>query len=149
MMKTANNLFWYKIIVKDEKHQWCSNLCLSWNNLPWAIRQKYDWYFKYRAALLQVQYPKFKIEQSWGSKAPDTKTAMAFLKDKIAGKKRMVTKLNNAIEDYVNSLEQTELFGVNGADKRLENTRDKLKKYEFELIQAEAEYNELSSKNKL
>ncbi|MPT35602.1 MAG: hypothetical protein E2604_11075, partial [Flavobacterium sp.] len=135
MENSANNLFWYAIVVKDEKHNWINELCLKWDNLPWQVRCKYGWYFKYRAALLQVKYPKYHIEQSWGVKPPDTKTTLKYLKDKIASKKRMVTKIKNALDEYTDKLESTELFGIDGANKAFKNTKEKLRKYEFELIE--------------
>lgn len=38
---------------------------LIWTGLPWHTRTRFDWYFKYRAALLQVKYPKYYVKSKW------------------------------------------------------------------------------------
>ena len=35
---------------------------IKWSDLPFSVRNKWDWYFKYRAALLQVKYPKYYVQ---------------------------------------------------------------------------------------
>lgn len=37
-------------------------LMLAWENLPFQTYGKFKWYFRYRAALIQVQHPKRFVE---------------------------------------------------------------------------------------
>jgi hypothetical protein len=69
-----------------------------WDNMRWNVRIKWDWYFKYRAALLQVKYPRFHVEQSWGHIAATGKTQQQILQDKIRSKKAKITEFTNKIE---------------------------------------------------
>lgn len=72
-------------------------------NLNWLM--KWMWYFRYRAALLQVQNPKLYVELNTGSYKTqdpvDEKTLrLRKLKKDITTAKRMITKLTNAIAKY-------------------------------------------------
>lgn len=39
---------------------------MRWDGLPFGTRTRFDWYFKYRAALLQVKYPRLDVVMTWG-----------------------------------------------------------------------------------
>lgn len=39
-----------------------SQLVFTWDNYPFALFMKWKWYFRYRAAQLQVQHPKQAVE---------------------------------------------------------------------------------------
>jgi hypothetical protein len=71
---------------------------LKWEQLRWEVRQKYDWYFKYRAALAQVNHPKCYVEVCWGVQDPDVKTAEQLLANKIVAKQRTLTKYKNLLK---------------------------------------------------
>jgi hypothetical protein len=110
---------------------------IKWDKLPWHVRNKWGWYFKYRAALAQVEYPKFHVDFTWGNydKYTEEEKAEKELKDKIAGKRRMITKLNNAIIE--SQEEWNELFPIEeypvykkvlAKKKRYESELEELKK---------------------
>ena len=43
---------------------------LIWKNMDFKLVFKWDWYFQYRAALLQVKYPKYRVEYDrWSTTA--------------------------------------------------------------------------------
>ena len=71
---------------------------LSWTNLRWETRVKFDWYFKYRAALIQVKYPRYYVEFYWGhEEAKDTQLGH-IIKNKIKAKKGKLTKFENLLK---------------------------------------------------
>jgi hypothetical protein len=71
---------------------------LSWKGLRFELRRKYDWYFKYRAALLQVKYPKLEVQVWWGNDPATGKTLEQIRKDKIKAKKAKITEYKNKIQ---------------------------------------------------
>lgn len=87
---------WFNIKVIGERREVVEYL--SWSGLVWELRLKYDWYFKYRAALLQVKYPKFEIQTTWGNEPAGGKTLEKIRKDKISGKKATITKHKNSLK---------------------------------------------------
>ena len=56
-MNVNEVVHWYIVKVLNDKREVVE--CLKWSGLKWELRIKYDWYFKYRAALLQIKYPRF------------------------------------------------------------------------------------------
>ena len=70
----------------------------SWSGLQWRLRLKYDWYFKYRAALLQVKYPKLEVQIQWGNETATGKTLAEIHKAKITAKKATITKYKNKLQ---------------------------------------------------
>lgn len=112
---------------------------LQWKDMSLQQVTKWRWYFDYRAALLKVKYPRSKVEFTVSQYEPNQKTIADFLKDKIKGKKRMITKLKNEIQRYENFLQETNIFGVAGDDGRLVKAKEKLCKYQNELEEVEAQ----------
>jgi hypothetical protein len=76
---------------------------LSWSGLKWDLRLKYDWYFKYRAALLQVKYPKFEVQVFWGNEPATGKTLQEIIQGKIRSKKSKITEFKNKLSKFENS----------------------------------------------
>ena len=71
---------------------------LSWSGLKWHLRIKYDWYFKYRSALLQVKYPKFTVDTCWGNEPAQGKTLEQIRQNKIRAKKSKITEYKNKLQ---------------------------------------------------
>ncbi len=69
-----------------------------WDNLRFELSNKYRWYFKYRAALLQVKYPKCDVDYRWGHSKPQGKILEYQLINRIKGKKATITKYENRLE---------------------------------------------------
>lgn len=81
-------------------------------NIEWF--QKWKWFFKYNAALLQIKYPKYDVDVKWGVKKPDLIEDIYILKQRKAKKdittcRRMITKYENAISQYI-ELEHAKLI---------------------------------------
>lgn len=90
--------YWVKIVVLNSKYETIE--IYLWDNLPYKIRLKYDWYFTYRAALLQVKYPKFSV-RLFGDKIKAQGKAFEDLKkSKIQSKKAQITKAKNKLDQY-------------------------------------------------
>jgi hypothetical protein len=66
---TYDMLHWVRIKVYSNHYRQIVEQ-LYYDRLPFNLRMKYDWYFKYRAALLQVKYPRYHVEFTWGKEAP-------------------------------------------------------------------------------
>lgn len=96
-IKNANYdvVHWFSIKVLNHKREVIE--FYLWDNLRFKLRIKYDWYFKYRAALLQVKHPRFKVETCWGNKPAIGKTLLQFKKDKIKSKKSKITEYKNKL----------------------------------------------------
>lgn len=97
MGDTATVVFWYRIEVQTGRHGIDKPKVIVWNDLPWAVRTKWDWYFKYRAALEQVRNPRAKVTATWGHAEPDTRTALRILADRISSQQGKVTKIKNLL----------------------------------------------------
>lgn len=90
---------WFIIKVYDQRGPSGTQLYfLKWDNLRWDLRLKYDWYFKYRAALLQVKYPRATVDCYWGNDSATGKTRQQLLRAKITNKKGRITSYKNKIE---------------------------------------------------
>ena len=80
---------------------------LYWGNMRFEIRTKYNWYFQYRAALMQVKYPKGYIDFKWGYQEPTGKTLEQILRNRLIRKKGKITEFTNKLkraEDKYNEL---------------------------------------------
>ncbi len=91
---------WVVIEVRD-RHGGDTLEFYKWDNLRFDLRLKYDWYFKYRAALAQVKNPKLYVEFRWGSEPAQGKTLEQLLQNKLRAKKGQVTKFQNILSKAV------------------------------------------------
>jgi len=71
---------------------------LRWDKLPWDVRCKWSWYFKYRAALLQVKYPKAEVDHSWGNESATGNLLANIKSNQIRAKKGKITEIKNKLE---------------------------------------------------
>lgn len=139
----TNRLFWVRILIYDGKYPNSKiKKCLKWD-LPWHVRQKWNWYFRYRAALAQVENPKNLVVFTWGNKEPDLRTRMDFVKQSITTKKRMITKISNELQKHKNWLLENHLFGLDGDDGRIIKAEKKINDYTVALNQLMVELGDL------
>lgn len=120
---------------------------LSWKGMPFKMVQKWDWYFRYRAALMQVKYPRFRVDFVMTSRKAEGRSLKRIdietrEKRKIVVK-RVVTKCRNAINKYLE--EQHKTLIPNMENPKYLKTIDKLAKYTSELDQLDLELKELNS----
>ncbi|UJP63972.1 hypothetical protein [Mongoliitalea daihaiensis] len=112
---------------------------LQWQELRWHTRCSFDWYFKYRAALLQIKYPRYEVDMRWGNNSKP-KSEFEKLQDKITGKKATITKYKNLLKKAEDSW--TDLFPIT-TNPDYNKAVEKIKRLEFELgflIQSRNEY---------
>lgn len=106
---------WVKIIVKDENHNQLKGLL--WEGLPFQTRSKFDWYFKYRAALIVVANPRYKVEVRWGHTLviPREEYEKKERANRIRSKRSLVTKMTNRLNAYKRLY--NEIFPIEDDDK--------------------------------
>lgn len=80
-------------------------------------RLKWDWFFRYRAALLQVQNPKLRVEMRWGAEQATGKTLEQLKAKKVITMKGKITKHKNTLADFIQEFEKykasyTQLFPI-------------------------------------
>jgi hypothetical protein len=107
---------------------------LSWEDLPFPIRMKYDWYFKYRAALLQVENPRATVQIfSWKGHA-EGRSEINIIAGRMRAKKAKVTEYRNKLARAEKAW--TDLFPIQedplyikalAKVERLEHEHEKLK----------------------
>jgi hypothetical protein len=90
-------IYFFNIRVRDNKNRDTVEF-IQWSGLRWELRQKYDWYFKYRAALLQVKYPKHIVECVSGNEPAQGKTLKALREDKLRAKRSKITQFKNKLQ---------------------------------------------------
>lgn len=79
----------YFIVRCDTKNGGGENVFfIKWSGLRFELLIKYRWYFNYRAALLQIQYPKYIVETKWGYETAVGLTAKFLYKRKLTSKKQ-------------------------------------------------------------
>lgn len=132
-INVSNKSFWFsiRVVLNREKLEF-----MKWDNMRMDTRLKYDWYFKYRAALLQIKYPRAKVETAWGSEEPTGRTKEQLLKAKIRGKKATITKFNNLLNEYVKK--RNSLFPLDD-DPSYQNALRKIQRLESELESMESQ----------
>jgi len=105
---------------------------LYWGNLPFKIYYRWFWYFKYRAALYQVKYPRAVVTSTYGMQKGNVNPhcKKKFLENKIVAAKRNITMYENRIKKFGESY--NELFPMDEHDnfkelkRRLENSKKRL-----------------------
>lgn len=120
---------WFNIKVINNKREIVE--FLSWSGLKWDLRLKYDWYFKYRSALLQVKYPKFEVQTFWGNEPATGKTLEEIRTAKIRAKKSKITGYKNKLEKAKQNW--SSLFPIED-DINYQRAIEKIKRLEFELL---------------
>lgn len=85
---------------------------IKWTDMPFDIYHRWMWYFRYRAALYQVQEPKAYITTMYGVQKDNVKktTADKFLKNKIVKAKANISRFENKLTRFRNSY--SELFPI-------------------------------------
>lgn len=118
---------------------------LYWGDMSFEIVYKWEWYFKYRAALLQVKYPKYRVELDRYSTVAEGRSLARINYDKakkrLTTAKRMVTKCANAISKYRKEQEKTLI--PNYKNEKYLRTLRKREEYFKELNRLNSELSEL------
>lgn len=112
---------------------------LKWSDLRFELRMKYDWYFKYRAALLQVKYPKYEVNTLWGQENASERTSLQIMDARIRSKKSKICEHKNKLEK-ARSLWRTYIFPIE-EDPLYQKAVEKIARLENELTELESSRN--------
>lgn len=108
--RIADKRFGCKILLHNSKGKGAEPKKMHfWTGLKFDIYNKYRWYFRYRTALLQVQYPMrfVELETFQYDYIPTEIELRKRLKDKITGNKAKLTIWKNKVADYEKGFEVT------------------------------------------
>jgi hypothetical protein len=85
---------------------------LRWKDLPFHVRIKWEWYFRYRAALLKVKYPRSRVLYQWGNYEIESEeeAAIRSLKNRIRAKKGKITEVSNKLKQFETEWTKKYLF---------------------------------------
>lgn len=130
---------WDKITIYRTGDKEGDSIYLYNYDLPRHIAEKYDWVFRWRAARLQCQYPRYKINiyHSPYSKVMGENIGMQKDIDIFVAAKAQFTKQQHAIDDYVGYQRANNLFFDENTDELLVKAKKKLLKKKESIEQAE------------
>lgn len=137
-------LHWVRITIHSAEYTGDIIKVLVWRDLPWAVRVKWSWYFKYRAALEQVHHPRSRVNMTWGNSPAEGKTLLLVKKERVTSRKREVTRISNAIKKHEEYM-STFLIWEKDQDKDYQKALAKLDRVQNELRIAEEELKDLQS----
>ena len=110
MLETTNHLedkrFGCQIVIHSGKGKGCEpQKAHYWTGLRFHNFNKYRWYFRYRAALLQVKYPMQYVElrNSDYDYVPTREILLKRKRDLVIAQKGLYTKATNRLNDYKNN----------------------------------------------
>lgn len=86
---------WVNIKVFNDKRELVE--FISWCGLRWELRLKYNWYFTYRSALLQVKYPRYTVNLIWGKEPAIGKSLDDITKNKIKSRRSNITIIKSKL----------------------------------------------------
>ena len=135
-IQTEATLYYVTIIMFHGKSQGpIRETTIHWKDMQLDHLMRWNWYFEYRAALLKVENPKKKVILKTGNYKADLRTrpqiAEKIKRDRIITCKRMVTRIQNAIQEY--EREQALLLLPNFENPKYLRTIQKLEAYKTEL----------------
>ncbi len=111
----------------------------EWLDMRAQIVIKWDWYFKYRAALLQVKYPRYLVQLVMWNTEPSEFTKAQLeeqvRKRRITTCKRMITKISNGINAFLEIenaklLPNLDAIHYKDAMVKLQKYKDELKEFQ-------------------
>lgn len=103
-INAQNYRFW--VVLEAHKkgfHASDPDRLMKWEGLTFQQRMRWEWYFRYRAALLQVEHPRWLIELRHGRvevTMTEAEKAAQRLENKIRKAKADLTQATNRIERY-------------------------------------------------
>lgn len=109
---------------------------LSWTDTNLERFGGWRWYFKYRAALLQVKYPRYYVELNVGSVESSGRTKEEIIKARIRAKKGKITEYSNKL--YRAEVTHTELFPIKD-DLLYQKAASKIERLKIELVELQNE----------
>jgi hypothetical protein len=106
----------------------------EWTGLKWHLRLKYDWYFRYRAALLQVKYPRYNVVFNFGKEKAEGKTLAEIRNASISSKKGKITAFKNKLAKFEAQWAKNTIYDIS-LSKDYIKAKEKIKRLENELLE--------------
>lgn len=134
----GEKVYWVIITLRNTKTG--DSQKLRWADLPWPVRAKWDWYFKYRAALAQVQHPRWDVHLAWGSDIATPVQAATHRRNVLRARKAKITEIANKLERARREWKQ--MFPIENeafwqkATAKLERLKGELAELEMEVARA-------------
>ena|SRR3990172_6251327 len=88
----------FRVTITVHHRPQTTDLRIVWTDLRFELRMKYAWYFRYRAALLQVQYPKSRIDLHFSEIDPSQKIVKDAIATQIRAKRITLGKYRNKLQ---------------------------------------------------
>ena len=141
MEATFDKRFGCKIILFEGKSEGpLKDTVEYWTGFKLATYRKWQWYFRYRAALYQVKHPQqyVKLHEFNYDYVPPKTEKIKRLKDRIRATKAKITQWTNVIESHQQN--NAELFPVT-EHPDYERSMDKIESKKATLNELELELN--------
>ncbi|RXG32028.1 hypothetical protein [Leeuwenhoekiella marinoflava] len=131
----VNSYFWsIKVYTSQFSHKLVERF--YWGDYTLEQFSRWKWYFKYRAALLQIKYPRYYIRTAWGPE-PATRSKNTILKARIRAKKAKITQYSKKLKMAKD--EWNELFPISEnelyikANQKIERLKRELNEMQIEI----------------
>jgi len=142
-----NDWVFYRVVVAIDKASRNNIFWKRWD-FPYSMVVKWDWYFKYRAALVQVQNPRAEVHVYMGRELKSPVDLEKNKKNKVRACKAKITEMKNKLQRAYAKAAETELFGIDD-HPHVVNWKARLEKKEAELLKyQETDVNEYYNANK-
>lgn len=140
-------IFYYRIRLYPKYRALDPTVWLEWKDNNPKRFFRWLWYFKYRAALVQISCPKGEVIVEQGSYLPKSEkeqfeAKVQKLKNRISAKKGKITQWRNKISDFENSWNQ--LFPIT-EDKSYMKAKEKFFRLQGEYQQLTEEMNQITN----
>ena len=123
--------YYFIVVVRNRCFQCVDSL--RWDQLTFPMAIKWRWYFEYRAALMKVQNPLYRVEFHWGKEMAATKSLEQNRNNKIRACKAKITEMNNKLKAFLVDKSSKELFSYEDHPSVLKY-QERLEKYKQKLI---------------
>lgn len=135
---------WDKISIEREGDKPGEYVRLYGYDLPRKMAERYEWVIRWRAARLQCQYPRYTVRvfHSLYRRIKGANIGMQQDIDRFISAKAQVSRLENALEDYVAEQKENNLFYDEATDLLTVKSRAKLAAKRDNVAQAEARLKE-------
>ncbi|MDR2207152.1 MAG: hypothetical protein LBE36_13470 [Flavobacteriaceae bacterium] len=135
----------YYVKICAGKQRALKELMYFKDDMKFDLFMKWQWYFKYREALIRVAHPRWYVDIDMGSYdyVPKIEEEITRLKNKIKAAKSKITEWSNKLSEVENNWDK--LFAIT-EDERYHNTINKINEKRFNLKNLEEELKQLESK---
>jgi hypothetical protein len=97
MISVGQKKYFYRIDLKTKRFGGEHIESLYWDGFTLDQHVRWLWYFRYRAALLQVKHPKLCVEEAWGPYDPNPADQAEILNRRLIARKRKITEWKNKL----------------------------------------------------